>query len=135
MTSFRVTARRVHSWVWWLLPLLVARALVPVGFMAKANERGELQIVMCQAGAPGLLKAALQSAADQHDPAGQSDNSPHWQHDSSCPFAHAAAAPVAHSGSVQQIAFIASSEVSATGESLHLAAGPPRRLTNRGPPV
>lgn len=124
------------SWVWWLLPVLVARALVPAGFMAQATPQGVLQIVICQAGAPKFL---TQAAAETHhaDETGNKSapDSSHWQNDHSCPFGHIAAAPVAHISGGERIAFLASSEVSVAEEPPYLAVGPPRVITNRGPPV
>jgi len=38
--------RRAQFWVWWLLPVLAARALVPAGFMT-AVASGNFKLVMC----------------------------------------------------------------------------------------
>ncbi len=136
LLSLCVNSRRFHSWVWWLLPLLVARALVPVGFMAQAADQGGLQIVICQVGAPKFL---TQNAGDtQHSGQTQDDsssNNAHWQHDHACPFGHAVAAPIAQFSGGESIAFFASSEARAATEPPYFAAGPPRRITNRGPPA
>ena len=115
-------------WVWWLLPFLAARALVPVGFMAQPDARGDLRIVICTVGAPQLLDAD-QSTTARHD------NSSHWQHDQSCPFGHAATAPIVHLSGGIQIIFVAAPETPEADDPPYLAAGPPRILTNRGPPT
>ena len=117
-----MTSRRVQSWVWLLLPFLVARALMPVGFMAQAHD-GKMQIVFCTAGfaQPG----APSDHSDKHD-------SSHG--DFSCPFAHVAAAPLPDlSGSVA-IAFIDAEVFLPLTELPYYAAGPPRIHHVRGPP-
>ena len=44
-----MSVRRAKAWVWWLLPLLVARALLPIGFMPSVGEHS-LKLVICSAG-------------------------------------------------------------------------------------
>ena len=116
-----MTAHRIHLWVWLLLPFLVARALMPVGFMAQA-QGGKLQIVFCSAGfsQPGL---------DHHD-----DKHADGHNDFSCPFAHVAAAPLLIVSSSEVIAFIATAAVVLPADSPYYAVGPPRFIATRGPP-
>ncbi len=119
-----MTFRRAQSWVWWLLPFLVARALMPVGFMAQAHD-GQLRIVFCSAAAAQVMDA--DDAAGDHEDATQSDVS--------CPFAQVAAAPLLDLSSIEAIAFIATTEILSPAESPYYAAGPPRFIATRGPPA
>ena len=41
-----MTQRQAKFWVWWLLPFLAARALVPAGFMTDVAS-GTFRLVMC----------------------------------------------------------------------------------------
>ncbi len=117
-----MTSRRVQTWVWWLLPLLVARALMPVGFMAQVHD-GQLQIVFCSAGQLALADA---------DQDGDHDVT---QGDLPCPFAQAAAAPLPDVTGSEPIPFILSAAILPTAESPYYASGPPRFIATRGPPV
>jgi hypothetical protein len=46
-----VKLRRHYRWILWLLPLIAARAVVPVGFMLSAGEHG-IEIVLCSGSGP-----------------------------------------------------------------------------------
>lgn len=56
---------RWQHWIVWLLPFLVARALVPAGFMLSVGDGG-LTLTFCPAAAPVSL-----SATAHHDPSHQ----------------------------------------------------------------
>jgi hypothetical protein len=43
--------RQIQRWVSWLLPLIVARAFVPVGFMVSVGEHG-IDFVLCSGSGP-----------------------------------------------------------------------------------
>lgn len=69
-----MTHRRAQTWVWWLLPILVARALLPIGFMPSAGA-DSLRLVMCSA---GFIKAIETAPQTEHPSAAA-----HF----TCPFA------------------------------------------------
>jgi len=117
-----MSSRRVQAWVWWLLPLLVARALMPVGFMAQTVD-GKLQIVFCSAGT--TQPSAHDDSSNKHADA---------QSDFSCPFAQVAAAPLPEFSGSEAIPFIPTGEILPPAESPYYAAGPPRFIATRGPP-
>ena len=123
----------MQAWVWWLLPFLVARAVVPVGFMAQAVD-GRMQIVFCQS---GVMQLRSVNKADVTATLGQShdQSSSHGQNDFSCPFAHAAAAPLLDVSGSEAIAFIPQVEILPPAEPPYQAAGPPRFIATRGPPI
>lgn len=127
-----MTSRRLQTWVWWLLPLLVARALMPVGFMARMQE-GQLQVVFCSGGSIQLRGSdhAVSASATSHDDA-QHDAS---QDDLSCPFAQVAAAPLPQAVRDETIPFISTAEILQPADSPYYAAGPPRFIATRGPPI
>lgn len=118
-----MSSRRVQAWVWWLLPLLVARALMPVGFMAQVHD-GKFQIVFCTAG-------SAQAVGDHHDDVSGKHTA---QSDYSCPFAQLAAAPLLDISSSEAIASIPAAELLPPAESPYYVAGPPRVVLTRGPP-
>jgi Protein of unknown function (DUF2946) len=117
-----INSRRLQSWVWLLLPLLVARALMPVGFMAQLHD-GKLQVVFCTAG-------YSQPYSDDHNKGKHTAQS-----DFSCPFASVAAAPLLDVSGSEAIAFIETTVFLPLTELPYYAAGPPRTHRVRGPPV
>ena len=127
-----MTFRRAQCWVWWLLPFLVARALVPVGFMAQMSE-GQFRLVFCTAGMAQNQSAA---AATDHAAEKSADHSGSATHaDFSCPFSQVAAVPLLDISGSEAIPFISSAEVIPPAESPYYAAGPPRQHLARGPPA
>jgi hypothetical protein len=141
-----MSARANHSFLTWLLPLLILRAFVPAGFMLMGSGDG-LQMVVCSGTAPATLSA--KSSSDQH---AHADHSHHQhaaaqaaassQHDhqnaqahegSYCPFAIAgsASAPtIAYAFQpqpplVQTHAFIALPEPRSTSILIDRIRGPP----------
>ncbi|MGE0116057.1 MAG: DUF2946 family protein [Steroidobacteraceae bacterium] len=120
-----MSSRRLQTWVWWLLPLLVARSLVPVGFMAQAHE-GKFQIVFCTTGVSLPLAVA-------HDDAGGNHDASHAN--SSCLFAQAAAVPLPDLSGSAAIAFLPTAEMLPPADLPTHASGPPRLDRARGPPA
>jgi hypothetical protein len=113
-----MSMRRQYKLIWWLLPLLALRGLVPVGFMLDMSH-GDVAMVVC----PGHLPGTSESGADHGQP------SPKL-----CPFAVAAAAgPTAFVPGI--VSFVAVSldntappSVTETGVKAlhaHLIRGPP----------
>lgn len=117
-----MSSRRAQTWVWLLLPFLVARALMPAGFMAQLHE-GKLQIVLCSAGFSKL--ADLGQGDDQHGTVHVDD---------SCPFSQAAAAPVLLLNGSDAIPYVEDETFLPPTELAYYAAGPPRHHPARGPP-
>ena len=89
-----MSRQRLYRLAAWLLPLLIARLLVPDGFMLSANDRG-LDMAMCS-GYASLPQASVRPAGTEHvayQPHGATrlapDTAPdHQGHDKPrCPFA------------------------------------------------
>jgi hypothetical protein len=59
-----MSRRALRQWTYWLLPLLVARLLVPVGFMVTLSG-GQFAIVLCSGSTP--VPAWAQPAEHHHD--------------------------------------------------------------------
>lgn len=134
--------RSLHRIIYWLLPLLAVRALIPVGFMLTLDAQG-LHLVACPAQSAQLV-AMLDSGAghafDAHaHHADSSTTGPHESHEeaakleSPCAYALAtfalAAAPYLASAAYE--AFDPPLDV----ETLTLAGnGPARADRIRGPP-
>ena len=116
----------------WLLPLLVARAIVPVGFMFMQGNDG-LQLMFCPAvvqehGAP----MAMGEHAGHHDPAmhaghaAQNDQHP-WNagHDKTpCPFSLVA------SVALLDVPLVAADSIFVADETVEFTSGP---VLNTGP--
>jgi hypothetical protein len=66
---------RSHRWLVWLLPFLVARALVPTGFMLSAGADG-LSLAFC----PGTTAMGQFAAVQQDAHADHSAHAEHQQH-------------------------------------------------------
>lgn len=71
--------RHQHRWILWLLPLMVARALVPTGFMFSAGEHG-LGIVMCPGNGPVPDFARAESASLHAHGGHHADHAQHGGH-------------------------------------------------------
>ncbi|HEX7113712.1 MAG TPA: hypothetical protein VF193_01150 [Steroidobacter sp.] len=67
-------SRRFRKWVRWLLPLLAARAILPVGFMLTSQD-GDLRLVLCPD-----QNAALVQALEGAPATGHADHSAHLSH-------------------------------------------------------
>lgn len=129
--------RRVHRWVMWLLPLLLLRAFVPVGFMVSADASG-LQLVICSVTTQRAPSSTEHAAHHHHhaDDGANADSAKASSDDRSalCPFA------VAASACAHEIAFGAASaepvDHAPRIEPLLVgASGPIRADRIRGPPV
>ncbi len=145
--------RVLHRWAMWLLPLLLVRALVPVGFMLSAHG-GELSVVFCSGTLASATQELSQRSAQQqahHGAHPQAHQSEHHHHSggpehignssapesgdaNSCPFALAGSAPG------QEIAFFVGEFSSPNHDEIFDAAsfasaGPHRADRIRGPPV
>jgi hypothetical protein len=121
--------RQAKFWVWWLLPLLAARALMPVGFMPQLLH-GDFKLALCSGGFakvtdtnPGVLDQNVPSHGD-----GES-------HASICPFAFSTGAALGHE-SIVSFAELTLTEAHNTLYQLRLFNAHPASLYRvRGPPV
>lgn len=125
----RIMNRRLfRKWARWLLPLLVARALLPVGFMLAATQADGLQLAFCPD-----QGAVIQGHAGSHD---GHDGSQHaGAHPASqCPFAVAAIAAVIDVPHLETVAVLATEQVLPERAVAVPLAGPQRADRIRGPP-
>lgn len=121
----------------WILPLLLARALIPTGFMLSVDA-GSLRLMFCPAGVVQQQSKRLESthhAGMHHADTVADDSASHYDDNAPCPFslvASAALADVAHlQGSVdrpsdERFEFISAPTV---------RVGPVRTDRIRGPPA
>ena len=124
----------------WMVPLLLARALIPAGYMLMTGADG-LQLMFC----PGVVQMAT-PAVDEHahhaghhaaaDPAEQADNSSgHRAQDSMpCPFALAAVAALGHPISAAALSDSIADEFVDFHSAPDIHSGPLRADRIRGPP-
>ena len=126
--------RLFRKWARWLLPILVARAFLPVGFMLAADSDG-LQLAFCPDQAP--IVQSVDHAASGH--AGHDGHTSDQQHagahlDSPCAFAVAALAANIDVPYLEAVASLASERVLAERVVAVPLAGPHRVDRIRGPP-
>jgi hypothetical protein len=130
--------RLFRKWARWLLPLLVARAFLPVGFMLAADSDG-LQLAFCPDQAP-IVQSLDRAAAEHNDHAGHDGHSTDQQHagahlDSPCAFAVAALAAVIDVPYLEPVASQAAEQVLPERVVAVPLAGPQRLDRIRGPPL
>lgn len=118
----------------WILPLLLARALIPSGFMLSAGVGG-LQLMFCPTGVvqpleqhAGDHQGMHHGAADEATPSHNNDNAP-------CPFSLVASATPSAVLYVQGAASGPSDEIFEFISAPTCRVGPVRADRIRGPPV
>lgn len=122
--------RRIfRKWARWLLPLLVARAFLPVGFMLVSQADG-LELGFCPDQAP-IVQAATGHAAGGHAGHGQQHSGHAYP---PCPFAVAAVAAVIDVPHLDPVALQAAEQVVPERAVVVSLAGPQRIDRIRGPP-
>ncbi len=137
----RVMNRRsLKKWALWLLPLLAARAFLPVGFMVSASDGG-LQLTFCPAQVPAIVAGA--PAADAHASHGGASGHP-AEHsgaehgdvrvDVPCSFALAALGALVEPSVLEQSFLPLADEPIPPQPRLLPSAGPVRADRIRGPP-
>ena len=116
--------RLYRKWARWLLPLLVARAFLPVGFMLASTQADGLQLAFCPDQA-----SIVQGHADH---AGAKHSGSHL--DPPCPFAVAAVAAVIDVPHLAPVALQAAEHILPERIVAVPLAGPQRVDRIRGPP-
>jgi hypothetical protein len=133
-----MNATLLKRWTTWLLPLIVLRAFIPVGFMLSAEPQG-LVLTFC----PSIVQDA--GGHDQHARADAAENteagnagtdhSSHAQADNApCPFGLASAAASAEPGDAA-LAELTTDESFALPAVPSFTRSPTDRLRIRGPPA
>lgn len=124
--------RLFKKWARWLLPLLVARAFLPVGFMLATTQADGLQLAFCPDQAPIVQGLHHASDGGHGDHAGPHHSGSHV--DPPCPFAVAAVAAVIDIPHLAPVAPQAAEEILPERVVAVPLAGPQRTDRIRGPP-
>ena len=124
--------RFFKNWARWLLPLLVARAFLPVGFMFASTQADGLQLAFCPDQAPIAQGHHHASSGDHADHAGAKHSGSHM--DPPCPFAVAAVAAVIDVPHLAPVAAQARDQILPERVVAVPLAGPQRTDRIRGPP-
>jgi len=128
--------RLFRKWARWALPLLVARAFLPVGFMLATQADG-LQLAFCPDQAP-IVQGLHDHAAHQSTMAGHADQTGAHHSgshlDPPCPFAVAAVAAVIDVPHLAPVAAQATEQFLPERVVAVPLAGPQRIDRIRGPP-
>lgn len=121
-----MTKRRAQAFIFWLLPILVLRALMPIGSMLEFSN-GTPTVVMCS---ESLGQVTTQSA----DTDTTHQVTQHGDQHSVCPFAIslAAAPPVESTFTADSLFSAVTLQFFVTDH--HAASGPYRIILTRGPP-
>jgi Protein of unknown function (DUF2946) len=119
--------RRSQQLFNWIAPLLVLRALVPVGFMP-AVAQGSLGFVFCE---PGALVAAH---GMQHAPGTERHAGTHSHDVRVCPYALSGAPVLAYAAAAEVLALAALVRADSSSAPDFPHAKPLRYSAPRGPP-
>jgi hypothetical protein len=122
--------RLFRKWARWLLPLLVARAFLPVGFMLATTQADGLQLAFCPDQAP--IVQGTHHMGGHADHAGAKHSGSHL--DPPCPFAVAAVAAVIDIPHLAAVATQAPGRILPERVVALPLAGPQRTDRIRGPP-
>ena len=130
--------RHIRSWVALLLPVLLWRALIPVGFMPMIGPDHSVQLVICDSYAPlppGLMDMPMDGDMDMsHSDGGDDGGAPVHQDHGSCPYGSSPAlgalptfsvAPVIADQPAARLFFSPDPRVFETQSRAHAARGPP----------
>jgi len=122
----------------WILPLLLARALIPSGFMLSAHAGG-LQLMFCPAGVVQPLRSQSQHAGHHegmhHGTDGDETSTSHSNDNAPCPFSLVASATPTAVPHLQPAASGLSDATFAYLSAPTFRVGPVRVQFIRGPPV
>jgi hypothetical protein len=126
--------RLFRKWARWLLPLLVARAFLPVGFMLDATQAHGLQLAFCPDQAPIVqsLEHGVDHTGEHGGEGSQHSGAAHAV--TQCPFAVAAVAAVIDIPNLTPIAVQAAEQILPEHSVAVPLAGPQRIDRIRGPP-
>lgn len=120
--------RLFRKWARWLLPLLVARAFLPVGFMLATTQADGLQLALC----PDQAAIVQGHSGHEHDHDASQHAGAHGA--TQCPFAVAAVAAVIDIPHLDPVAPQAAEPVLPECTVAVPLAGPQRIDRIRGPP-
>jgi hypothetical protein len=120
--------RLFRKWARWLLPLLVARAFMPVGFMLATSQAEGLQLAFC----PDQV-VQVQGHAGHHEDGSEHSGAAHAA--TQCPFAVAAVAANIDVPHLDPVAIPAAEQVIPQRSVAVPLAGPQRIDRIRGPPA
>jgi len=129
--------KRAQKWMAWLLPALLLRSFIPVGFMPMVGPGHGIELVLCDSYAPvpAMPAASMQMSGDTPMDAGMDMRNGGTHHDrGTCPYGSspALAAPlVLSSGSIPLLPN--GEPLAASAQVAHYQA-PSRSQSARGPP-
>ncbi|MET0535086.1 MAG: hypothetical protein ABW171_12745 [Steroidobacter sp.] len=122
----------------WILPLLLARALIPTGFMLSVDA-GSLQLVFCPAvqttGSKQQLDSSMHHSGMHHAGAADADTASHDDDNAPCPFSLVASAAPGDVPYVSDSASGPSDERFDFISAPTVRVGPVRTAHIRGPPA
>jgi hypothetical protein len=130
-------------WVAWMLPVLLLRALIPVGFMPMAGPGFGLQLVICDSYAPmpGTMSTPMDAGMDmsQHPHAdgnaGSGGGLPAHQDHGSCPYGSSPAWGALPTFAIVPVAIKHSANLAVASAQVGYFKLSTRAQSPRGPPV
>jgi hypothetical protein len=130
---------RWQRWIVWLLPFLVARALVPAGFMLSVVDGG-LDLTFCPSVTSVAQAAGQHHDASHHDASHAHDQGEHSDHyrasdTSACPFGVAGGASMVANYALADFALATPAELLPSYTAPRAANRPIRAQRIRGPPA
>lgn len=130
--------RLFRKWARWLLPLLVARAFLPVGFMLATTQADGLHLAFCPDQVT-VIQGHDAAESPKGDAAGHDGHDDGSQHSGAhavtqCPFAVAAVAAAIDVPHLDPVAAQAAEQILPERAAAVPLAGPQRVDRIRGPP-
>lgn len=133
-----IRGKRTRGWTAWLLPLLLLRALIPVGFMPMVGPDHSVRLVICDSYAP--LPASMMDmpmdGMDMSHPGEHTGGSPpvHQDH-GGCPFGSSPALGALPTLAISPILIHHPARLLVAVPQVDFFRAPDRAQSPRGPPV
>ena len=127
----------MRLWVALLLPALLLRSLIPLGFMPTFGPDYEVRFVVCEGYAPTPGTASSMSmdmSMDMHMDAAETGNAPHQDH-GSCTYGSAPALGGLPTLAIVLVAVQHVTELAVTTAQVEYFQISPRAQSPRGPPA
>jgi Protein of unknown function (DUF2946) len=132
--------KRLRGWVAVLLPILLLRALIPVGFMPMVGADHSVRLVICDSYAPvpnSMMGMAMDGDMDMSHAsgAGGSGGPPVHQDHGSCPYGASPALGALPTLALLPVVFHRPATIMAAAPRVDFLPAPYRAHSPRGPPA
>jgi hypothetical protein len=136
-----IRGKRVRGWLAVLLPVLLLRALIPVGFMPMIGPDHSVRLVICDSYAPlpaSMMDMPMDAGMDMsHQPGGEhtGGNPPTHQDHGSCPYGSSPALGALPTLAVFALVVQRPPPLAVAAPQVDFFQAPQRAQSPRGPPA